>query len=272
MLRPLTADAKKTTMQTFIDIHCHCLPGLDDGPVNRPDALALCRALVDDGIDTVVATPHQLGRFDGRNKAAQVRTAVKVLTRQLQDAGIPLTVLPGADVRVDERIPSLLRDNTVLTLADRGKHLLLELPHDAFIDIEPLLGQLADRRISVIISHPERHPVLAARPEIIAKWSGFGACVQITAGSLLGQFGPAAQQAAGYFLESGFTGIVATDAHDTKHRCPSMKAAFKWITQKLGQDAARRLCIENPKRVIEGKHIEPLSPAVKQSAKADNEK
>ncbi|MCD6388095.1 MAG: tyrosine protein phosphatase, partial [Desulfobulbaceae bacterium] len=178
-------------MRTFIDIHCHCLPGLDDGPVNSPEALNLCRALVEEGIKTVVATPHQLGRFDGRNKAAQVRTAVDEWTGQLQEAGIPLTVLPGADVRVDERMLRLLQDDTVLTLADRGKYLLLELPHEAFIDIEPLIRQLADRRISVIISHPERHPVLAARPEIIAKWADLGTSVQITAGSLLGQFGPA---------------------------------------------------------------------------------
>lgn len=259
-------------MQTFIDIHCHCLPGLDDGPAEMTEALDLCRALVEDGIDTVVATPHQLGRFDGRNHAAHVRGAVNQLTKQLLEAGIPLTVLPGADVRVDERIPRLLQDDTVLTLADQGKHLLLELPHEAFIDIEWLLRQLADRGLSVIISHPERHPVLAARPEIIAKWSGLGASFQITAGSLLGQFGPASQQAAWYFLQSSVAGMVATDAHDTKHRCPSMKAAFKLLSQKLGQDTAGWLCIENPKRVVEGKQIEPASRVLERSVKAENKK
>lgn len=254
-------------MLTFVDIHCHCLAGLDDGPANMTDALNLCRALVEDSIKTVVATPHQLGRFEGRNEADLIRKAVDKLNMQLQDASIPLTVLPGADVRVDERIPSLLRHDTVLTLADRGKHLLLELPHETFIDIEPLLRQLADFGISVIISHPERHPVLAAHPEIISKWSDFGTYVQITAGSILGQFGPAIQQAAWYFLESGLTGIVATDAHDIKFRCPMMKTVFKLITQKLGEDTARLLCIENPKRVIEGNEIEQVSFVAK-SAKS----
>lgn len=258
-------------MLTFIDIHCHCPPGLDDGPANMTDELNLCRALVKDSIKIVVATPHQLGRFEGRNEADLIRKAVNKLNRPLQNIGIPLRVMPGADVRVDKRIRSFIQDDTVLTLADRGKHILLELPPETFINTEPLLRQLADLGINVIISHPERHPALVTQPELLSKWSDFGTYVQITAGSLLGQFGPGIQQAAWYFLESGFTGIVATDAHDIKFRCPMIKAVFKLITQKLGEDTARLLCIENPKRVIEGKKIEQASFAVK-SVRVKSEK
>jgi len=245
-------------MLTFIDIHCHCLPGLDDGPANMADALNLCRSLVKDNIEFVIATPHQFGRFEGRNDASLIRKTANNLNRQLKNVGIPLTVLPGADVRVDERICSLLQNDTVLTLADRGKHILLELPHETFIDIGLLLKRLADLGISAIISHPERHPVLASRHEITSKWFDSGTYVQITAGSLLGQFGSAIQQVAWYFLKSGFAGIVATDAHDTKFRRPMMKAVFKLITEQLGEDIAKSLCIENPKRIIEGKEIEQV--------------
>src|SRR5437588_1611323 len=90
------------------DVHCHCLPGLDDGPATLEDALDLCRALVDDGITVAIATPHQLGRYEGQNQAAKVRQAVEMLQRALVEQKVPLRVVPGADVRIDERLPDLL--------------------------------------------------------------------------------------------------------------------------------------------------------------------
>ena len=91
-----------------VDVHCHCLPGVDDGPATVGDALELCRALVDDGVTTAIATPHQLGRFDGRLTADEIRQAVLDLNAALRAREIPLAVVAGADVRVDERIPALL--------------------------------------------------------------------------------------------------------------------------------------------------------------------
>src|SRR5688572_5935816 len=127
------------------DVHCHCLPGLDDGPATMDDAVALCRALVADGVTTAVATPHQLGRYDLRNGAAEVRKAVAGLRQALAREGVPLTVLPGADVRVDERLPQLLEAGHVLTLADNGRHVLLELPHETYIEPLPLIRLLVMR-------------------------------------------------------------------------------------------------------------------------------
>src|SRR5947199_9658556 len=80
------------------DIHCHCLPGVDDGPPSLDDAIALCRAMVADGITTVIATPHQMGRYDRANSAERVREAVEELSAELKDREIPLEVLPGGDV------------------------------------------------------------------------------------------------------------------------------------------------------------------------------
>ena len=127
----------------FVDVHCHCLPNLDDGPESVEEAIALCRVLAADNVSTVVATPHQLGRFEDRTKAEAIRRTVGVLNRALVERGIGLVVLPGAEVRVDERIDALLARGEILTLADAGRHVLLELPWDALIDIEPLLVQFA---------------------------------------------------------------------------------------------------------------------------------
>ena len=92
-----------------VDIHCHCLPNLDDGPATMLESLGLCRALVDEGITTVIATPHQLGRFSECNEAAQVREAVSILNSELNRNNIDLDVKAGADVRVDDRGQRSLR-------------------------------------------------------------------------------------------------------------------------------------------------------------------
>lgn len=243
--------------QRFIDIHCHCLPGLDDGPPTMAEAVDLCRDLADDGVKNVVATPHQLGRFDGCNEAKQVRYTTAKLNEQLQKEGIKLTVLPGADVRVDERILPLLKAGRILTLAG-GRYILLELPHDTFIDPKSLLSELSSAGITAIISHPERHRVLASHPLRVLKLLDAGACLQITAASLLGCFGPLAKKASWYFLGRGWAGIVASDAHDTKQRPPMIRAAFEKIRQKFGQDLARLLIIDNPSRVINDQDLVPI--------------
>ena len=167
----------------FVDIHCHCLPGLDDGPKNMFESLALCQALVNDGITVAIATPHQLGQFDGLNEPEIVREAVLQLNQELENNKIPLTVMPGGDVRIDERIGLLIDAGKIQTLADGGKYILLELPSRIFIDIEPLLVELLEKGIQVILSHPERHYVLCRQYNVLPRWLNYSAHLQITAGS-----------------------------------------------------------------------------------------
>jgi protein-tyrosine phosphatase len=239
----------------YVDIHCHCLPGVDDGPATISESLSLCRALVDDGVTTVVATPHQLGRFSERNEAEHIRERVTALNEQVESNGIGLNIVPGGDVRVDERICQLIEADRILTLADGGKYILLELPHEIFIDIEPLLVGLSTLGIRAIISHPERHPIIAGQPSVLLRWLAQSAHIQVTCASLLGDFGAAAQQAAWHFLTLGWVCFVATDAHDLDGRRPRMKAAYDQIRAKLGDGTARRVCIENPLRVLEGREV-----------------
>ncbi len=250
--------------EMYIDIHCHCLPGVDDGPATISEALMLCQALVDEGISTVVATPHQLGRFEGRNKAAHVREAVQSLNETLRNRGISIKIVPGAEVRVDERICQLLETDEILTLADGKKYILLELPHQVFFDIEPLIRELVSMGIQTVISHAERIATFSKKPNILLRWLEHSTNLQITASSLFGIFGHEAERVAWDFLTSGWVGFVATDSHDVYSRKPQMRAAFRLITKKLGEDVARLVCFENPLRVINGQDIISVSSHVKQ--------
>jgi len=244
--------------QPFVDIHCHCLAGVDDGPDTQTQSLALCRALAADGIGRAIATPHQLGRFSGCNEPVAIRGAVSSLNQELSRHRIALHVAVGADVRVDERLCAMLDTDSILTLADGERYLLLELPHEILIDVEPLLVDLSRRGIEPILSHPERHFVLAKQPAIILRWLEHSVHLQVTAGSLLGEFGPLAERTAWQLLGYGWASLVATDAHGPDRRRPCMRVAFERISFRLGERTARLVCIENPTRVLEGRSLESI--------------
>jgi protein-tyrosine phosphatase len=211
--------------------------------------------LAADGIRTVVATPHQFGRYEGRNSGQQIRQAVEQLKQVLAQAQIPLSVLAGADVRIDERIPQLLKSNEVLTVGDMGRYLLLELPHEVFVDPIGLLASLAEVGMTAVITHPERHPFLARNPNYVQRWVEYRPCLQITAASFGGGFGPLAQEAAWAFLHEPLPVLAATDAHDTTSRAPRMTEAYMLLTQRLGRSAAQMICVENPQRVVSGQDL-----------------
>jgi len=251
----LQGTSEESNQGSYVDIHCHCLPAVDDGPATKPEAISLCRSVVEDGVTIAVATPHQLGRFNGFNEAPVIRNAVARLNEELQSNNIPLTVMPGGEIRLDERICRLLKEDKILTLADGGKYILLELPEQVFIDIEPLLIELKSLGVQAIISHAERQPILIKRPGILSKWFRHSAHLQITATSLLGGFGLKTQRAAWHFLRSGWVSLVATDAHDLHNRRPRMRTAFKHISIKMGEEIARLICVENPSRVVKGQNI-----------------
>ncbi len=244
----------------FTDVHCHCLPDLDDGPSDIPAALTLCRALAADGIATAVATPHQLGRYDGLYDAQAIRKAVAQLNELLLDTQVPLKVLPGADIRIDERITDLVRSDEILTVADGGRYLLLELPHEVFIDPEMLLAGLVEAGFGGVITHPERHMFLAENPEYVLRWASYQPCLQITAASFLGGFGRRSERAAWEFLNAPMPVLVATDAHDMAGRAPCMADAYGLLTRYVGRDGADILCRENPRRLVEGEDLILMRP------------
>jgi protein-tyrosine phosphatase len=238
-----------------VDIHCHCLHSLDDGPPTLDAAVALCQALVADGTTTVIATPHQLGRYDKLNSAQTVRNAVTELAAALVDRDIPLEVYPGGDVRVDERLPRLLDSGEIGTTADAGRHLLLELPHELFVDPLPTIDLLRERGLQAVLTHPERHHYLYGAIPVLRGWVDHGAVLQVTAGSLMGDFGRRVQEYTWQLVLSGLVGLVATDAHDTVRRPPRMTPALEMLGHRIGRDAARRLVIDNPLCVIDGQVI-----------------
>lgn len=232
------------------EVHCHCLPDLDDGPRDWAASIELCRMMHGQGVTHVVATPHQFGQYDGCYTAAQIRQRVTDLNAQLAGNQIAIKVFPGADVRLDERIPTLLRSGQVLTLADEGRYMLLELIPAIELDPLPLIVQLVGQGVTPIITHPERVAWLERRASLLMRWVEAGAAIQVTSGALLGDFGSRVRASAWEMLRLPGLMVVASDAHNASRRPPRLAAAAQAIEHELGYDFARRVCIENPVGLI----------------------
>jgi protein-tyrosine phosphatase len=240
---------------TFVDIHCHLLPGVDDGAEDLAAALAMARMAVADGIRTIVATPHQLGSF-AHNGGGEVRRRVAELQHELTRAGIPLTVLPGGDVRIEDDLARRIAVGDVLTLADCGRHVLLELPHELYLPLEGTLDSLRSHGVVGILSHPERNAGLLSRPDIVEHLVDEAGCLmQVTAGSVTGAFGPHSQRMAEWMLAEGLVHFIASDAHGVVARRPRLRRAYDRVAELAGAEAAIDLCCRWPAQVAAGADV-----------------
>jgi protein-tyrosine phosphatase len=244
----------------FTDIHCHLLPAIDDGAGNDDVALAMARMAVADGITTIIATPHQMGGY-ANILAADIRAIVARFQARLAAESIPLAVLPGADVRIEVDLFNRLRRGEIMTLADRGRHVLLELPHEVYLSLDRLLSALNNAGITGILSHPERNAGILAQPAVLRALRRSGCLLQITAGSLLGAFGSRVRSFSEGLIQQRLVDFIATDAHDPHKRVPKLADAFRRIAALTDETFARTLCCDNPALVVQGKSVAPSSRA-----------
>ena len=238
----------------FTDIHCHILPNIDDGASSPTESLNMARTAIDDGTKSLIATPHQLGS-NAQLTAEEIKRSLIELEEVIQNEGLVLTIRSGADVRIDPELPKLLKEGRVLTLADRGKHVLLELPHDSYFPLDRLLTALRRQGIVGILSHPERNRGIIKDPEVMWDIIEAGGLLQITAASLTGAFGSSCRRVAELAVDEGLVHFIASDAHDTKNRPFGMRDAYDTICDTAGEKLADLVCCENPARVFEGDDV-----------------
>ena len=238
----------------FVDIHCHLLPGIDDGATSWDVSLEMARMAVAGGIGTVIVTPHQLGMFN-ENRGQMVRERTTELQRRIQQADIPLRVMPGADVRIEPELIDGLRSGDTLSLADHGRHVLLELPHELYFPLEPVLDSLQRINMIAILSHPERNQGLLSQPRITAMLAERGCLMQVTCGSLLGRFGTQSQTMSEWMIRKGLVHFLATDAHGVKSRRPQMRRAFQRAVELASSAIAVEICCRNPAAVADGNDV-----------------
>ncbi len=254
----------------MIDLHAHILPGLDDGPAEQTESIELCRVASEDGIRTIVATPHV---YHGLHHAAKKDTLAKVaeLRQELDAAGIELEILPGAEVSLTADLVDRLEKDDFLTLADGGKYILLELPNNVLPQgIDDLLFSLRLMGLRAIISHPERNFAVRSDTEALSGIVEMGHLIQLTAASLAGRFGEETYLCARRLLESDLCHVVASDCHSLRGRPPILSEARETVRSVAGRENADRIFERNPARILAGDEIE--SPREKPVAAAKGSK
>lgn len=235
----------------MIDLHCHILPGVDDGARSLEESVALCRAAERDGCEALVATPHQRHPLWWNEDLSRLESLRRDLARQLN--GTPRIFL-GGEVRGDSELLSALDRlsvaPTVSTLAG-SRYLLLEFdPLGVGPDPEELVHETRVLGLFPIIAHPECTGWLSRDIPLVARLIDAGASIQITGSSLLGDFGRRPQECARELVDRGLVHFVASDCHRVDHRPPQLARAREELSKRWGDAVCHRLLVANPRRVL----------------------
>jgi protein-tyrosine phosphatase len=236
----------------MIDLHCHLLPGVDDGARNLAVSLEMARMFVADGVTTVACTPHILpGLY--HNTGPQISAAVSSLQSALEAAGIDLRLTTGADVHMVPDLVAGLQSGKLLPLGGT-RYVLVEPPHHVAPQrYEEFFFSILVAGYIPILTHPERLTWVGAHYGAIQRMAQSGVWMQITAGSLTGAFGKSAMALAERMLKDGCVHILATDAHDPIKRPPILARGRDIAAKFVGHAEAEHLVVTRPKGILENK-------------------
>lgn len=253
----------------MIDLHCHMLPGIDDGAPDMAEALAMARVAVADGITVTACTPHIYpGLYE--NDATGIRAAIAALRIALQAEGIDLELVEGADTHLAPDMLQRLRAGDIPTLAG-SRYFLFEPPHHiAPPRLEESVFALLTAGYVPIVTHPERLTWIDGHYAMFARMVRSGAWMQVTAGSITGRFGGRPRYWAERLLEDRLVHIVATDAHRASKRPPLLAEARDAVARRLGEGEALNQVRVRPQGVLHNTapgELPPL-PAIAHTSKS----
>ncbi len=237
----------------MIDLHGHLLPGIDDGAKTMEQALTMARIAVRGGIAVSLLTPHHLNGVY-TNPAERVREQTRQFRSELARERIELDVLPGAECHLVPELPRALADGTAMTVADRGKAVLVELPvHTIPMGATSILEDIMVLDLVPVIVHPERNSALRRKPERLAEWIDMGCLAQVTAQSCTGAFGTEVENAAHHMIARGLIHFVASDAHRDRRRIPAIAPGREVINRWTSPEVGRLLSEEFPRALVSGR-------------------
>ena len=235
----------------MIDIHSHILPGIDDGALSMSETIEMIEIARATGTTALVASPHADTQYSYEPERIE-----ELLAEARAQAGPGIALVRGCDFHLMlSNIEAALKNPSRYTIGGKC-YVLMELSDMLiFPNTGAIWTELEAAGMRIILTHPERNPLLRQRLELIEEWVAQGRYMQVTAQSLLGVFGPKAYEFAVKLLDRGLVHFLASDGHNVRHRPPRLDQGFEWVVRKYSPRLAQLLCVEHPRAVLAG---EPL--------------
>jgi protein-tyrosine phosphatase len=246
-------------MIPLVDVHCHLLAGLDDGPRTLEEAVAMCRRAWAEGTRAIAATAHMNEQWPGVTPD-RIRAATRRLALRLDQIGLPLTVFPAAEVMVRPHLEASWERGELMSMADRGAYLLIELPTGAYVDLRPVVCRLSESGIRPILAHPERRPELLYDVGLIEELIRLGCLVQVSSDSITGPRGREESHALKRWVRRGVVHLIGSDGHSPESRPPGIAQAYRRIAAWAGVRVADRICSVHGLAVFQGLPLRPPQP------------
>ena len=252
----------------MIDIHLHILPGVDDGPATLQESLVLAQALVQEGVQAVVATPHSNDEYP-RLPTMDIRTRVSELQHVLEQQRIPLHLFAGNEVLIRPGLVDEIRAGRVATL-NGSRYLLLELWNTMWLpETEQVIFELQSQGIVPIIAHPERYTTIQKDPARLASLIQHGALAQLTASSVLGLHGSTVKRTAETLLKQHLIHCLASDAHGMHRRPPYIAKSLKQIETLVGAERVYLMTETWPTAIVRNEWIEADAERLASAGRAE---
>jgi len=236
----------------MIDLHCHLLPGIDDGPESLDEAVSLAAHAVKSGITYAVVTPHvHVGRYE--NDRPSIQRDLAKFQAELYGLKIPLRLGLGAEVRIGHEVVDLIAENRIPFLGERDGYriMLLEFPHGHIpVGSDKFVDWMLKNRIRPLIAHPERNREIMDNVNKLTPFVTMGCMLQLTAGSVAGTFGEPARLRAVDLLRRGWVSVLASDAHNMEHRPPELEPGRKAAAAVVGEEESWKLVRETPLSIL----------------------
>ncbi len=255
----------------MIDLHCHILPGLDDGSESLSESVAMARVALAEGIEVIVATPHLFRGDIGLADLAAVGRKKQELEAALRQAEIPLKILNGVEVRFSHNLIEEIKKHKRNLVIHTSSYMFIEFPFDyVYSGVKEVFFELMSEGIIPIIAHPERNSVFISHPEQLYDLVEMGCLSQANSGSFTGLYGQSVRETAERLVSWGLVHALGTDAHNSSGRAPRFKDALRIVESLIGAQAARALVEDNPQAVLEDKTPpylpEPFNPSPKEKS------
>lgn len=224
---------KLTKSSKIVDLHCHLVPGIDDGSPDLEHSLELARTAVAEGITHILATPHHLDG-DYVNHRRDVVRHVSDFQQELDNYGIPLVIFPGQEVHINGDLTAKYDD--LLGIDEDKKYMLIEFPHGSVpAYAKRLFFELRKLGTTPVIVHPERNHEIQGNLNLLYDFIADGALAQLTGTSYIGGFGGKVQSISEQFVEHNLVQIFASDAHALEGRGFALQEAFLKLRSQFGQ-------------------------------------